>query len=50
MILSNDDAGRGCPSVAIEVWNKDVLDLYAQCLSLPVEISQLSLYFLSKPV
>ena len=40
MILSDDYAGRDCPS-AIEVWTQDALDLYNQCLSLPGEISQL---------
>ena len=33
MILSDDDAGRDCPS-AIEVWTSDALDLYDQCMSL----------------
>ena len=45
MILSYDDAGKGCP-LEIEVWTRDALDLYNQCLSLLGEISQLSLYFL----
>ena len=34
MILSDDDAGRGCP-FAIDVWARDVLDLYDQCMGLP---------------
>ena len=45
MILSTNDGGRDCPS-ACEVWIRDVLDLYDQCLSLPGEISQLCSYFL----
>ena len=45
MILSDDDAGRACPS-AIEIWTRDVLDLYDQCMCLPGEISQLAMYFL----
>ena len=44
MILSDDDAGRDCPS-AIEVWTRDALDLYDQCMSLPGETSQLARYF-----
>ena len=45
MILSDDDAGRACPS-AIEIWTRDVLDLYDQCMCLPGEISQLAMYCL----
>ena len=45
MILSTNDGGRDCPS-ACEVWIRDVLDLYDQCLSLPGEISRLCSYFL----
>ena len=45
MILSDNDAGRDCPS-AIEVWTRYALDLYNQCMSLPGEISQLARYFL----
>ena len=45
MILSADDGDWDCPS-AFVFWIRDVLDLYDQCLSLPGEISQLSLYFL----
>jgi hypothetical protein len=47
MILSSEDGGRDCPS-ACEVWIRDALDLYDQCLSLPGEISRLSLYFLQQ--
>ena len=46
IILSNNDDVEGCPS-AIDVWARDVLDLHDQCMSLPGEISQLSLYFLA---
>ena len=45
MILSDDNAGRDCPS-AIEVWTRDALDLYDQFMSLPGEISQLARHFL----
>ena len=47
MILSSEDGGRDCPS-ACEVWIRNALDLYDQCLSLPGEISQLSPYFLQQ--
>ena len=49
MILSNDNAGRDCPS-AIEVWTRDALDLYDRCMSLPGEISHLFMYFLHQNV
>ena len=45
MILSDDYPGRDCPS-SIEVWTCDALDLYDQFMSLPGDISQLSMYFL----
>jgi len=41
--LSESDGGRGCPN-ALEVWIREVLEVKEQCLGVPGEIAELTLY------